>query len=140
MAGPLPFLVKLIGPVIVMGALSACQKALVKAQERPLETLVGTEWGYAKDGRFIAFRSDSEVNGSGGCNNFFGSFTQDGRKLIFGPLASTKKACPGPQMQAERDFFNLLEQVRAAEANRLSLTLYDEGDTVLAVLQRKDWD
>jgi heat shock protein HslJ len=140
MAGPLPFLVKLIGPVVAMGVLAACQRALSEAKQRPLNTLVGTEWGFAEDDRFVAFKTNGEVNGSGGCNNFFGSFTQEGRRLTFGPLASTKKACIGPTMQAERDFFDLLSEVRAAEANHLSLTLYGETGEVLAVLQRKDWD
>ncbi len=138
MAGSL--IIRVLVPILAAGALAACQKVLKDAQLRPLATLVGTEWGLQDDGRFVAFKMGGEVVGSGGCNNFFGSFTQDGRALSFGPLASTKKACPQPIMDGEREWLDLLRKVRAAEANHMELTLYGEGEEVLATLRRKDWD
>lgn len=133
---------RLVGPLIVMVALTACQKALNHAGERPLASLVGTEWGPVQGDldQFVAFKSDGDVVGSGGCNNFFGSFTQTGRLVSFGPLASTRKACPQPVMNAERDFLQLLEQVRAVDATFKKLTLYGDNDQVLATLRRRDWD
>lgn len=133
---------RLLAPLVVMIALSACQKVMNDAANRPLASLVGTEWGpiQGEFDQFVAFKTEGDVIGSGGCNNFFGSFTQNGRLITFGPLASTKKACPSPIMEAERDFLQLLENVRAADATFKELTLYGEDNQVLATLRRRDWD
>lgn len=133
---------RVVGSVLFMVALSACQKVISNAADRPLANLVGTEWGPLQNNfdQFIAFKSDGDVIGSGGCNNFFGSYTQNGRLVTFGPLASTRKACPPPIMTAERNFLQLLENVRAADATFKELTLYDESNQVLATLRRRDWD
>ncbi|MGJ8559007.1 MAG: META domain-containing protein [Litorimonas sp.] len=133
---------KILAPLVVMVALSACQKVLSHSANRPLASLAGTEWGPMQGDldQFVAFKSEGDVIGSGGCNNFFGSFTQNGRLITFGPLASTKKACPSPIMDAERDFLKLLEQVRAADATFKELTLYGDNNQVLATLRRRDWD
>ena len=139
-APALPLIARILLPIVATAALAACQKALKEAKLRPLATLAGTEWGFADDGRFVAFKTGGEVVGSGGCNSFFGSFTQDGRSLSFGPLASTRKACPTPVMDGEREWLALLGRVRAVEANHLELRLFGDADEELAVLQRKDWD
>ena len=139
-----PLLLKVAGSLLAMGVLAACQKVLADAKMRPLATLAGSEWGFGSDDsggeRFVGFKANGEVVGSGGCNNFFGSFTQDGRTLTFGPLASTKKACPGELMQQERDFLDLLGRVRAVEATHAELVLFGDGDAELARLRRRDWD
>jgi heat shock protein HslJ len=38
-----------------------------------------------------------EILGFDGCNNFSGSWHNEGKKLFFGPIASTKMACPGAE-------------------------------------------
>lgn len=133
---------RIVGSLVFMVALSACQKAISHAADRPLATLAGTEWGPLQGDldQFVAFKSEGDVVGSGGCNNFFGSFTQNGRLISFGPLASTKMACPSPIMEAERDFLKMLEQVRAVDATFKELTLYGEDNQVLTTLRRRDWD
>lgn len=133
---------RVVGSVLFMVALTACQKVISNAADRPLASLIGTEWGPAQNefDQFIAFKDGGEIIGSGGCNNFFGSYTQNGRLITFGPLASTRKACPGPIMEAERDFLQLLENVRAADATFKELTLYGDNNQVLTTLRRRDWD
>ncbi len=59
----------------------------------------------------IVFGADGRVSGSSGCNRFNGSVTVDGKALSFGPLASTRMACPGPLDAQERAFFGALERV-----------------------------
>lgn len=135
-------LFRIVGSILAIGALAACQKMLSEAPTRPLPTLAGTEWA-PFDGppdQFVAFRAGGEISGSGGCNNFFGSFTEQGRMLTVGPLASTKRACPEPIMSSEQNFFNLLANVRAAEATWKELRLYGENGQTLAILRRRDWD
>jgi heat shock protein HslJ len=41
----------------------------------------------------LRFEPD-KVTGFDGCNNFFGNYTREGSNLTFGPLASTRMACP----------------------------------------------
>jgi heat shock protein HslJ len=133
---------RIVGSIVVMVALTAFQKAISQAANRPLTNLAGSEWGPVDNqyDQFVAFKSGGDVIGSGGCNNFFGSFTQNGRLITFGPLASTKKACPQPIMTAEQDFLRLLENVRAVDATFKELTLYDADNQVLTTLRRRDWD
>lgn len=133
---------RILGSLVVMVALTACQKVISQAADRPLASLAGTEWGPLQGDldQFVAFKSEGDVVGSGGCNNFFGSFTQNGRLISFGPLASTRMACPQPIMDAERDFLQLLENVRAVDATFKELTLYGDNNQVLTTLRRRDWD
>lgn len=80
---------------------------------RPRSAIEGPVWRLAKlpgtdakalaatqrhvDVRFEAGR----VDGFSGCNRFAGSYTIDGDRLTFGPLAGTMMACPEPEMALE---------------------------------------
>ena len=137
---PAPFLALAVGGVVAVGVLAACQKVLSEARMRPLSTLAGTEWGMADGERFVAFKTGGEVVGSGGCNSFFGTFDQDGDAVTFGPLASTRKACPPDVMDAERDWLDLLGRTRRVDATAMELVLFGSADEELARLRRRDRD
>jgi len=53
---------------------------------------------------------ENKVNGFGGCNSFFGTFTHDVGTIKFGPLAATRKFC-AESMDQESQFFKLLSEV-----------------------------
>lgn len=54
--------------------------------------------------------SDGALTGSGGCNNYFGSYTVDGANLTIGQVGSTMMACmPEAIMQQETQFFANLQ-------------------------------
>lgn len=132
----LPIVPLAIGAVALVG----CAKVVSDVRKtRPLTSLAGSEWGVKDTDQFIAFKSEGEVNGNGGCNNFFGSYTQDGNAITFGPLASTKKACQG-KMRAEAQFLGFIQKTRAFDATHLEMTLLDEGGDIILRLQRRDWD
>lgn len=121
-------------------AVAGCAKVVTNAQKnQPLTSLAGSEWGFENSTQFIAFKSKGEVRGFGGCNNFFGTYVQDGQALTFGPLASTKKFCQG-KMDAESSFLQSVQNTRQYEATHLSMSLIDENGAVLLQLRRKDWD
>lgn len=129
-------------PLLIAGlGLAACAKitATPKA-DRPLYDLAGSEWGF-QDGSepFVQFRAKGELSGSGGCNNFFGTYDLDGTSLTIGPLASTKKMCAGA-MDTEREFLSALQQARRIEATHLTLNIFDASGTLLLGLKRRDWD
>jgi heat shock protein HslJ len=72
----------------------------------------------------LKFAADGKLQGSGGCNRFNGSFSEAGKSLRIGRLASTRMACAEPEgrMAQEAQFLAALES--AASARR-------EGDTLV---------
>jgi heat shock protein HslJ len=95
--------------------------------------LVGTAWALGDfpgqvlaDVRpTVAFSGDGTVTGSGGCNDFNGTYTVDGSKLTFGPLASTKKACAEAVNTLETAYLTALQATTAYEItsdSKLKLT------------------
>jgi heat shock protein HslJ len=102
--------------------------------------LAGSEWAPVdtQNEQFIQFKDDGSVAGNGGCNRFFGNYSQEADNLSIGPLGATKKACFG--VTNEQEFFDALEETKRAEATQLVLTLKNEAGEVLLILERKDWD
>jgi len=80
------------------------------------------------------FGQDGTVAGSAGCNTFRGSFTVEADALSFGPLATTRMACPAPILEQERQFLAALEATSlfAIEADQ-RLTLRDADGSIQAV-------
>jgi len=88
-----------------------------KAQVRPAAPLEGTRWAVthltqgppptasadpnsavsarpAPSDAYLQF-AEGKLTGSDGCNSLFGDVTITGSQITFGPIATTKKACPG---------------------------------------------
>jgi len=135
-------ILRLIPLTIAAGIIVACTKAITsKPTDRALSSLAGSEWGFeGQDAPFLNFGGDGSFNGNGGCNNFGGSYKLNGQRLILGPIMSTKKACPGPAMQKETNFFTALQMAHHIKATHLRLVIYDENDEELLSLIRRDWD
>jgi len=136
----LPLILPLaVGALVLAG----CAKVASEVRKtRPLAALEGSEWGPVETAtfeQFVAFKSDGEIMGYGGCNQFFGSYTQDGETLKIGALASTKKYC-ADVMDAETKFLRNLQETRRAEATHLQLKLYDADGAQIMQLRRRDWD
>ena len=130
---------------LALGALvlAGCVKVAGEVRKsRPLASLEGSEWGPvdapAQD-QFVAFKSDGEIIGHGGCNQFFGQYTQEGQTLTIGALASTKKIC-ADVMEAETAFMQKLQDTRRIEATHIALRLYSADGAELMQLRRRDWD
>jgi heat shock protein HslJ len=129
-------------PLLIIGVcLAACAATLKKpSPDRKLYSLAGSEWGF-KDGtdRFVQFGSNGEMRGSGGCNNFFGTYDLNGSQLTIGPIAATKKYC-GDRMAGETKFLNALQNAHRIEATHFVLNLFDKDGDKLLELSRRDWD
>lgn len=78
-----------------------------------------------------------EAAGFSGCNNFFGKYTLSGAALKFGPLGSTRMACPDIQMNLETEFFKALDKTRAWRTDGEELLLLHESG-ILARLTAQD--
>ncbi|MEE1754158.1 META domain-containing protein [Streptomyces sp. SP18CS02] len=89
----------------------------VTLTEQPPAPLAGTEWkvdsltsgetatslpsGTEGKAHFV-FAKDGTVRGSLGCNSFTSTTTTDGSTITFGRVATTRRLCPGPEMDLER--------------------------------------
>jgi heat shock protein HslJ len=116
------------------------------APAAPAAALEGTEWRLVDIGGqpspagadsmrhpgFTLLAEGRKVRGSAGCNRLMGTYHLDGEKLKFGPLATTRMACPA--METETAFLKALKQTTRYEINGSSLTLYG-ADTAVARLE-----
>lgn len=84
----------------------------------------------------VAFGEDGTVSGSGGCNQFTGTYTVTDGALQVGPLASTMMACetPAGTMEQEAAFLKALESATTIQLQVTSLTLRTAEDTIAVTL------
>lgn len=84
----------------------------------------------------LQFLDGGQVAGSGGCNNFSGSWRLDGQRLSIGPLAATRKACAQPEgvMAQEAAFLRALESAATARREGSGLELRTGSDALAAKL------
>jgi heat shock protein HslJ len=125
---------------------SASATPEASAPPAPAAALEGTEWRLVDIGGqpspagadstrhpgFTLLAEGRKVQGSAGCNRMTGTYQLDGQKLKFGPLATTRMACPA--MQTETAFLKALEATTRYEVSGSSLTLYG-ADTAVARLE-----
>lgn len=81
----------------------------------------------------VQFTEDS-VRGFAGCNQYNGPYQHRHTQLRIGAIASTKKACPPPQMQLEQEFLSALSNVQRFEINsagELRLFVPDQTKTLV---------
>lgn len=75
----------------------------------------------------LTFGKDGSVEGSLGCNSFHGTAKVAGSTITFGPLASTRKMCPGPEMELERTLLGVLKGKTTYTIGHRSLSLTAEN-------------
>ena len=138
------FINVLIMSLLFMLAVAACSPAGAGSEVEPgfdsEADLTGTQWildTFGPKDSLTAVQPDTTItlqfeedgiNGSAGCNSYFGSATLSGSTLSFGPLGSTKMACPEPIMQQETDYLAALGTVNGYTLVDELLTLqYEEG-------------
>jgi heat shock protein HslJ len=82
---------------------------------------------------------DGQVNGTAGCNGYFGSYEREGNQLTLGPMAMTEMACGQPEgvMDQEMQYLAALEKSASYEIEFSQvdgdqlLIAGDEGQTIL---------
>jgi putative lipoprotein len=86
----------------------------------------------------LEINADSSVSGTGGCNRFTGRVSIAGKRITFGPIASTRMACTPAVMNQEGEFFMALRDVRAwrIDAVRHKLLLLDGNGNPVITLAR----
>jgi len=90
--------------------------------------LAGTSWAMAGNaGVTLQFDPNGKVSGRGGCNRYSGQAKIDGDKLSFGPLVSTRMACPGDAMKQEQEFLAALGKAERFTLDGAGLTIHVAG-------------
>jgi heat shock protein HslJ len=79
----------------------------------------------------VEFGPGGRITGTGGCNRFFGGYTVSGNRIKIGPLASTRKGCPG-LIKLEAIFFATLQAAASFEQSDATLILFDASGNTLA--------
>jgi heat shock protein HslJ len=79
--------------------------------------------------------TETEINGSSGCNNYMGPATIDGSTVSFGPMAGTLMACvENDVMEQEQMFLTLLQTADSWEGTSESVDFRTDGTTVLQLV------
>ena len=100
---------------------------LVEVSGSPVSPLAGK-----KQPHIIFDPSKKQATGFAGGNNFFGSYELGESALKFGPVGSTRMACPDLETGLETEVFKTLDKTRAWKISDGILLLMDES----AVLAR----
>lgn len=107
--------------------------------------LTGTSWlAEDIDGRGVIdnaqstldFRDNSQVSGSTACNRFMGQATISSDRLAFGPLATTRRACPPALMDQEQRFLQALAATQRFTLEGPYLRFLDAGGRPLVTFTR----
>jgi len=98
---------------------------LVEVSGIPVSTLAGARRPFVQ---FDAAKQ--EATGFTGCNNFFGKYERDGSSLKFGPVGSTRMACPDLQMSLETEVFKALDKTKEWKITDGELLLLDDSEVL----------
>ena len=123
--------------VLVLGGLGLISVAndLSAAPVTDMNQIIGKDWVLTKIGGesmpeeppvTLTFGIDGELFGSGGCNQYFGSYKFNAGKLTVGPLGATKMMCPPTIMKIEYSFLAALVGTFDLTADDSSLTICPE--------------
>jgi heat shock protein HslJ len=75
----------------------------------------------------LTFPEEGKTAGNGSCNRFFGSAEINGQEIKFGPLASSRMACPEAVMNQEKKYLEMLQAAERFEWQDPHLLIYCKG-------------
>ncbi|MEO6395576.1 MAG: META domain-containing protein [Devosia sp.] len=101
--------------------------------------IIGSTWtaieinGEPTPTRLSTFKITEEMKaiGIGGCNNWSAPILLEGSEIRIGSIRSTNKACLGPGMQQEVDYFAALAATKSFAAAEGELHFLDATGTII---------
>jgi len=88
-----------------------------------------------EDTTLTANITDTEINGTSGCNNYMGAAAIDGSSVSFGPLAGTLMACAETDvMDQEQLFLTLLGTIDSWEGTSEGVDLTTDGNVAIQLV------
>lgn len=133
-----------IGLFVLLLALAGCSSLGQVAGVSSEDSLTGKVWSLTQlngqplatgSGISAVFTAEGKLAGSGGCNQYNGTYTISGNSITISPLASTMMACEQAVMDQEQAYLTALGQAKTYSVKNDRLTLYGEDKSVLAVYQ-----
>ncbi|MER6995189.1 META domain-containing protein [Streptomyces sp. NPDC000410] len=120
--------------------LTAASGDSIALTSQPAAPLVGTRWSVTallagevatslpagtEKKAHLTFGKDGSVRGSLGCNTFNGTakVSESGSTITFGRLSTTRRMCPGPEMDLERELAQVLKGEVTYEVRHRGLSL-----------------
>jgi len=123
--------------MIIMPTLAACDNTSTS----PDDPLNGTQWNlifYRKtrvmEGTHITANFENgDINGSAGCNSYFGAYQIDGENITFGQIGMTEMYCTDPEgiMDQEGFYLDALADAQRFEIVDKRLTIFLSGQETL---------
>jgi heat shock protein HslJ len=77
------------------------------------------------------FGADYNLSGTGGCNNYAGTYNVNGTAISIGSISSQGALCGEDVMNQESAFFTALQSAATFEVGGGTLTIRDSGGTVI---------
>jgi copper homeostasis protein (lipoprotein) len=114
--------------------LAGTRWVLTRLGEQPVRLAAGQ-----RELMLVLESKSGQASGYSGCNRFSGKYTwktSSSVGLEFGPLAGTRMACPGPNL--ETPFLNALENVRSYRITGAHLELKDEAGATVARFEARN--
>jgi putative lipoprotein len=75
----------------------------------------------------LEFTEEGKVSGGGSCNRVFGSVKIDGDRISFGPLGSTRMACPEAVSNQESKYLQALQAAERFTVDGATLSIHSKG-------------
>jgi heat shock protein HslJ len=128
--------------VLLLGACAPMSDAVKPGEGVQLD---GREWTLASMGGSAPVAGSSvtlnfeqgNASGSAGCNQYRGPYTANGSSLVFGAIASTKRACVEDERNAqETAYLDALSRVKSFRATTDRLVLADTAGATLLEYSR----
>ena len=110
--------------IVVAGVFSYFK--FYKCEKVDFSTIINKEFNYVDNEKVtkitIAFSKDGFF-GFSGVNRYFAGYKIEGDKITFSPIGSTMMAGPQERMEAERQYFELLNKVNGIEVYKNKIVL-----------------
>jgi heat shock protein HslJ len=129
--------------MLLVTVLVSCSKSETGVNRPAGAGIEGTEWQLVevsgspvsplaneKQPHIMLDPAQKQVTGFAGCNNFISSYELDGATLNFGPVGSTRMACPDLETGLETEVFKALDKTRSWEIKDGGLLLLGESDVL----------
>ena len=112
---------------------------------RPNEPLINTYWKLVtldgapvvaddnfREAHLVLHQDASRLAGATGCNNLMGSYSMESERITLNQVATTKMACPPPQMETEQAFLAALRRAATWHVEGATLVVSDANSEPLA--------
>jgi heat shock protein HslJ len=132
--------------ILLTSGLNFVGVGLAEGPVTNMDQLIGIDWVLMQIGGLpapkeppvsVTFGIEGKLFGSGGCNQYHGSYLFDSGRIVISSLGATKMMCSPDIMKTEDRFLAALEGTFGLAADKDTLTLCSEDKTECLVFKAK---